>query len=77
MEQILVASNITPPTIPHTTAGEQIIEMTKVHCDLVQARLGDIGFKEYFEMNRRWLEAMQGGGAARLDYSSPPWPANL
>jgi hypothetical protein len=48
----------------------QMLPLIKAHCELVQARLGPSGYNEYLELNRRWVEAMQNGGAARLDYST-------
>ncbi|HWA08715.1 MAG TPA: hypothetical protein VG838_04525 [Opitutaceae bacterium] len=54
-----------------TAAINDIIKITADHCDFVRSKLGDAGFKEYYELNSRWLEVMQAGGVARLDYSLP------
>ena len=54
---------------PRGAAVEKIKALAEAHCDFVKARLGEAGFKEYFELNRNWLSSMLKGGAARLSYS--------
>ncbi len=60
-----------PPNDVRSVMINDVIKIAADHCDFVRSKLGDAGFNEYFELNRRWLEAMRIGGAARLDYSSP------
>jgi hypothetical protein len=70
MGQILNAGPITESSSATIKfSHDEIVLATQVHCDLVRSKLGDAGFAEYFELNRRWLEAMRAGGAVQLDYS--------
>ncbi len=55
----------------HAALADKLKALVTAHCDFVRTRLGEAGFKEYFELNRNWLTSMQHGGAVRLSYSMP------
>jgi hypothetical protein len=70
-DRIMVSTSSGPPLGPRAALGDKLKALVAAHCDFVTTRLGEAGFKEYFELNRQWLTSMQNGGAVRLSYSLP------
>lgn len=70
-DRLMVSTSSGPPMGPRAALADKIKALATAHCDFVRTRLGEAGFKEYFELNRNWLTSMQNGGAVRLSYSMP------